>query len=104
KALPTHPVRGSAHFEGAPMAGASIMMTSDKERAPGKLLRTVGVVEADGSFKLSTYQAFDGAPAGEYKIAVSWLAAGTSLVPAHYTVAAKSGLRATIKAGTNDLV
>jgi hypothetical protein len=66
-----------------------------------------GIVEADGSFKLTTYKAFDGAPAGEYQIGVVWRASGKtgpSLIPARYNAAAKSGLTATIQAGKNDVV
>ena len=63
-----------------------------------------GIVEADGSFKLSTYTAFDGVPAGEYGIAVTWIKSGKSLLPDRYRTAAKSSLRATITAGPNNLV
>jgi serine/threonine-protein phosphatase CPPED1 len=103
----THPVRGSAYFEGAPMAGAFITLTSEKDLPPAKPTRAFGVVEADGSFKLSTYQAFDGAPVGEYLISLTWRPAGktgSSMLPARYDTPAKSGLRATITAGTNDIV
>jgi hypothetical protein len=105
KRLATHPVRAFAYFEGTPMPGAVVTLTSDK--VPAKGVRAVGVVEADGSFKLTTYQAFDGVPAGEYQVAVTWREAGKtgpSLVPARYNTAAKSGLSATITAGNNDLV
>ena len=102
---PTHPVRGFAYFEGAPMPGAVITFVGD----PGKAktgVNAVGVVEGDGSFKLSTYTAFDGAPANNYKISVTWRDSktGPSLIPARYNTAEKSGLTATINAGSNDIV
>ena len=104
KRLPTHPVRGQAHYEGVPMAGAVVTLVSDKGK--GKTLNARGVVEADGSFQLSTYKAFDGAPAGEYEISVVWREGGktgANLLPAKYATAAKSGLRATIKTGMNEV-
>jgi 3',5'-cyclic AMP phosphodiesterase CpdA len=103
---PTHPVRGMAFFEGAPMAGAVVTFAGD----PGKAktgVNAVGVVEGDGSFKLSTYTAFDGAPANNYKISVSWRDGGKSgpnLLPPRYNTADKSGLTATIKSGMNEVV
>ena len=106
KRLPTHPVRGSAYFEGAPMAGALITLTSDKDLPIAKPTRALGVVEADGSFKLSTYQAFDGAPVGEYLISLTWREpgkSGPSMLPERYDNPAKSGLRVTITAGTNNV-
>ncbi|MBI1832983.1 MAG: metallophosphoesterase [Planctomycetes bacterium] len=101
----THSVQGAAFFEGAPMTGAMVTFTGDKGDAKG--MSANGLVEADGSFKLSTYKAFDGAPAGEYRVAVTWRASGKtgpSLLPARYTTAAKSGLTAIIKTGTNEIV
>ena len=85
KRLPTHPVKGFAYFEGSPMPGAVVTLTG-----MGKT-NAIGVVAADGSFQLSTYKGFDGAPAGEYKVAVTWREAGQSLLPVRYTTAANSG-------------
>ncbi len=102
---PTHPVRGFAYFEGTPMPGATVTFSGDKGAAKG--VSAVGVVEADGSFQLTTYTAFDGAPAGEYRVDVVWRASGRtgpSLLPARHNAAAKSGLTATIAAGKNDVV
>ncbi len=104
---PTYPVRGFAYFEGAPMAGAVVTFAGD----PGKAkvgVNAVGIVEADGSFKLSTYTAFDGAPAAaNYKISISWRdggKGGPSLIPARFNSAATSGLQATVTKGANDIV
>jgi hypothetical protein len=36
------------------------------------VLRPVGRVAADGSFRVSTYMANDGAPAGDYAVTVVW--------------------------------
>jgi hypothetical protein len=100
----THRVSGQAHFEGTPMPGAIVTFTGESGDAKG--VTAVGVVEADGAFKLSTFKGFDGAPAGDYKIAVAWRASGKtgpSLLPARYNTAAKSGLTATIQPGVNKI-
>jgi hypothetical protein len=105
KRKPTYEVRGFAYFEGTPMPGAIVSFVGEKGDAKG--VTATGIVEADGSFKLTTYKAFDGAPAGEYQIGVVWRASGKtgpSLIPARYNAAAKSGLTATIQAGKNDVV
>jgi hypothetical protein len=98
----TLPVRGFAYFEGSPMPGAIVTFSA----GGGKGTNAVGVVEADGSFKLSTYTAFDGAPAGDYVISVNWREPnkGPSLIPAQYNSAAKSGLTATVQAGMKDVI
>lgn len=96
KRLATHPATGFVYFEGTPIPGAVVTLSSDKAKGP----KASGVVEADGSFKLSTYTAFDGAPVGEYVVTVS----GATGLPANYTTTAKSELRATIQAGKNQIV
>ena len=106
KRLQTHPVTGRAYFEGTPMPGAVVTFVSDKGAA-AKATKATGVVEADGSFQLTTYKAFDGVPAGEYLVSVAWREAtgkGPSLLPAKYASPSTSGLRAVVVAGKNDLV
>lgn len=100
----THPVRGFAYFDGTPMPGTTLTFTGEKGDAKG--ITAVGVAAGDGSFQLTTYTGFDGAPAGEYRIGVVWRASGKtgpSLIPARYNTAAKSGLTATIQSGANEV-
>jgi predicted phosphodiesterase len=104
KRLATYPVKGVAYFEGAPIPGAIITLTTEKA-PPGKGVTAVGMVEADGTFKLSTYTAFDGVPAGQYSVTAVWRMekGAPNLLPAKYATAGKSELQATIKAGPNEL-
>src|SRR5438034_11414590 len=68
---PTHPVRGRIYFDGSPAPGAHVVFQQvDGEN--GRTTRADALVDADGSFVLSTYKANDGAPAGEYKVTVAW--------------------------------
>ena len=101
KRLATHPVHGRASFEGSPIPGAVITLTRGK--SPGVVITANGLVEVDGTFKLSTYKAFDGVPEGEYKVAITLPADKGGPLPAQYS-AAKSTLTATIRPGPNELV
>ena len=65
KRLPTHAVQGRVYFQGVPAPGAVVTLVNES-KGP----RAAGIVEADGSFKLTTYQPFDGVPEGTYKVSV----------------------------------
>jgi len=68
-------------------------------------------VQADGSFKLSTYGTEDGAPAGEYLVTVVWpggvLPDGREepedKLLGRYSTAARPAAKVTVREGTNDL-
>jgi hypothetical protein len=63
-------VSGEVFLDGQPASGAEIMFYPvEDEKSPYKPSATV---ESDGSFRLTTYTAYDGAPAGEYKVTIVW--------------------------------
>jgi hypothetical protein len=103
-----HPVRGEAYYQGAPMAGAVVTLTPDAKLKKGVAAR--GIVQPDGSFALTTYQADDGAAEGEYAVTVAWREklrngkVGANLLPERFGKTDQSGLRATIRAGQNELI
>jgi len=99
---PVYPVKGKVHFDGTPTPDAVVVFYLIDGK---KMTRAAdGLVEADGSFALSTYKAFDGAPAGQYAVAVSWREAGApNRLPARYADPATSGLRVQVKAEANDV-
>src|SRR5262249_36217051 len=68
---PVHPVRGSIFVDGQPAADAFVLFhpVSDPDRYPTKAFGRVG---KDGSFRLSTYDTGDGAPAGDYAVTITW--------------------------------
>lgn len=105
---PLYAVRGQAFFEGAPMAGAVVTLTPNAKAKKGVTARAI--VEADGSFRLTTYKANDGAAAGEYAVTVAWRERlpggqlGASLLPARYGKVEQSGLRTTIRQESNELL
>ncbi len=102
-----YPVKGTVVLDGCPVPGAMLVFY---HAAPDKKLVPVanGVTEPDGSFVLSTYGTFDGAPAGEYLVTVSQFQppAGPSRAPALQAVYVKpesSPLKATVEKGETRL-
>jgi 3',5'-cyclic AMP phosphodiesterase CpdA len=102
---PTYPVKAKVTYRGQPVPGAYVVFrgSGTEPRQP----RADGITEADGSLRLSTYEAFDGLPAGPYSITVEWRKPafrvggkqGPNLLPARYADPKTSGLTYTVKAG-----
>jgi hypothetical protein len=65
---PVFPVRGQVFVNGKPAVGAKLFF-NPPEIHP-EAVAPYGVVIADGSFKLSTYLSYDGAPAGAYVVTI----------------------------------
>jgi hypothetical protein len=65
--LPTHEVTGKVTLGGAPIADAAIIFSPVKEGQPVALART----DSQGAYSLTTYEAGDGAVAGDYVVLVS---------------------------------
>lgn len=65
--LPTYPVTGRVVFpDGAPLLGGWIICESPEHAVAAR-----GVIEADGTFELETYEPADGAVAGRHLVAVT---------------------------------
>jgi len=107
---PVHPVRGKVLYKGQPAKGAFVLFAPLNEPAENPDPRPRGTVAEDGSFVLGTYESEDGAPAGEYTVAITWeggvLPDGREEPPdkllGRYNVS-NSRLRATVKEGPNEL-
>lgn len=68
------PVQGSLIVNGQPAEGALVSFHPlDGEPVDQRGSRPWGTVQADGTFRISTYGQHDGAPVGEYAVAVVWL-------------------------------
>jgi serine/threonine-protein phosphatase CPPED1 len=107
---PVHAVRGKVHFEGTPTPDARVVFYF-VDAANKKLIRAGdALVEADGSFTLSTYTANDGAPVGEYVVTVTWPEPafdaqgrpGPNRLPGRYAGTETSPLRVQVRSGTNE--
>lgn len=110
---PTHPVTGVVYIDGAPAANATVSFyLKDAGAKKGPRFTGDGLIEGDGSFRVSSYTAYDGLPAGEYLVTVSYDGRYARVlektdrkdsIPAAYRSAATTPLTAVIKAGKNDL-
>ena len=106
---PVFPVRGQVLVDGAPAAGATVFFYP-VETDPDALA-PYGVTDADGSFTLTTYLTFDGAPAGEYVVTVRWPGPpkrgedgqGPDRLQGRYGDPKTSTLRATVEKKPNEL-
>ena len=108
---PVFPVRGKVTFQGKPAKGVFVLFVPSNEPAENPDPRPRAEVGDDGSFLLSTYGDNDGAPAGNYTVAMNWpggvLPDGREEPPdkllGRYADPTKSMLRATVKEGPNEL-
>ncbi|HTU94165.1 MAG TPA: metallophosphoesterase [Gemmataceae bacterium] len=101
------PVSGKVFYRGSPAVGAEIVFRPVDAATKKRADSARGRVEADGSFRLTTYRAFDGAVAGEHRISIVWhppLPAnggerGANRLPERYARPETSKLTATVEAG-----
>lgn len=111
---PTYPATGTVSLDGKPVAGATITLVPQGGGQPA-----VAVTDPSGGFRLTTFQAGDGAVAGTYGVTVEKrVAPGAAaadgaeyqpptgplpppenVLPAKYASVETSGLAATIEAG-----
>jgi hypothetical protein len=68
---PVFAISGKATFQNEPMAGAMISFHPLNDPGP-RALRAQATVNRDGTFRMTTYDTGDGAPAGEYAVTVYW--------------------------------
>lgn len=115
-----YPVRGEVFVQGQPAAGASVAFYPAQAAAavaPGAAPTTrppipTAVVDKDGSFRLTSLRAYDGAAPGDYLVTVTWsdvsrqdgdTVEGPDKLLWQYARPGQSGLKATIKTGDNKL-
>ena len=68
----TQPAEGHVTINGEPPEGALVHLYPAGEQIDIRGSRPWGMVEADGSYTLSTYEPGDGAPVGEYIFTITW--------------------------------
>jgi hypothetical protein len=107
---PTFSVSGKVLLpDGKPAEHATVVFHPAGESGPD-VVKPRGKVGPDGTFRLTTYDGHDGAPAGEYRVTVElWLSTGkgdegpTSRLPAKYARPETSQLSATVNPGPTEL-
>jgi len=110
-----YPVEGKVVLAGKPVARAQVIFHPEDPAAAGAI-RPVGQVDDQGNFTLTSYRAGDGAPEGQYRVAVIWYqvtarrnategdpVVSQNFLPDIYARAESTPLRATVSKGTNKL-
>jgi hypothetical protein len=107
---PVYPLSGKVVYQGRPAAGAWVTLhpTSGQPGAPQPRAKT----DSQGNFVVSTFDAQDGAPAGEYRVTLELtqivdvggeLQSGPSLLPPQYGSPATTTIVARVNEGENTL-
>ncbi len=107
---PTHPTTAKVVFNGRSVPGAFVVFTPKGKPATGA--RADGLTGPDGTVRLTTYTAFDGAALGDYAVTVVlrqpyWSAdgrLGANKLPPRYASAATTPLEATVRSGRNAFI
>jgi len=113
---PTHAVQGQVMLDGKPVANATIVFKPVDAAKFKWREQPQAKSDAEGRFTVFTYEANDGAPAGDYKVGIAILAAAEEegsdqvrrekaavKIPARYGDAATSGLAAKVEAKPTEL-
>lgn len=106
------PVSGKLLVNGRPAAKAEVFFHPVDKSGARESIRPFAQVQADGSFRLSTYDTFDGAPAGQYQVTVVWPSVvkvdgddmpGPDWLRGRYSKPGQSGLTVAVTETTTDL-
>jgi hypothetical protein len=110
RGIAVHPVEGQVLWQGKPLEGAVVAFYPQGQSKPKNVpwART----DAEGRFRLATYDPADGAPEGEYAVTVvhnplqktldGW-SPGPNVLPAKYAQPGTTDLRAQVGKGANSL-
>jgi hypothetical protein len=107
---PVNPVSGQVFVNGQPATNATVIFYPQNQGEAKAYPNAI--VEADGSFKLTTFNKEDGAPEGEYTVTIVWSDSrreegetieGPDKLQGRFATAANSTLKATVKKGKNQL-
>jgi hypothetical protein len=108
---PVFPAAGKVFCKGKPAEGATVTLVPLADADPQRP-RPGGQVGSDGTFRLSTYASYDGAPPGNYAVLIVFPSAarkiddenaGPDLLQGRYANPKTTPLKAEIKEETNEL-
>src|SRR3954453_17284542 len=80
KNRPVFPVSGQVQVDGRPAPGALVIFHPVGDRGP-EAVHPLGTVDDQGRFTLTSYTKGDGAPEGEYQVAVRWAVTAPAASP-----------------------
>jgi 3',5'-cyclic AMP phosphodiesterase CpdA len=112
KVKATVPVKGRVFLEGKPIPNAQVVFHYLDEKNKKVIRAGDGYVEEDGTFQLTSYKAFDGAPVGKYAVTLTWRdpfysqtgAISPNRLPEKYASIDTSGLRVEVNEGRNEFM
>jgi len=109
--IATHRAAGSVTYQGQPVPGAFVALHPKDQRLTSAPTPTA-TVQPDGTFTLTTYEAGDGVPDGDYVVTLQWrktvksgrdYALGPNLLPAKYARPDTSDIVVRIAAGQTEI-
>lgn len=116
ESVPCHPVSGQVLVNGKPAELAFVVFHPLQGSEEVAKLRPRGKTDADGRYTLMTYWDGDGAPAGDYKVTITWqgpppaepyhpdeLSSRPDLLRGRYEDPDRSTLTATVTSGDNEI-
>jgi hypothetical protein len=105
------PAAGKLLVNGRPAANAEVIL-HPVDKVGRESVRPFARTEADGSFRLSTYDTHDGAPVGQYHVTVVWPSVvkvdgedmpGPDMLNGRYLKPEQSGLKITVTETSSQL-
>lgn len=99
--VPVYPVSGKVSFKGAAANGAQVVL-HPVGAASAKDVTPIAHVKEDGTFRVTSYKAEDGAPAGEYVATIEWFKVddsggrGPNVLPPQYASPASSPVKISV--------
>lgn len=108
--LPVFPVSGTLVYKGQPLPNALVAFHPTDKSDP-RATSSRATTDAEGKFSLSTYEANDGAPAGQYKVTVECyklkgtgknLEPGPNFLPPKYANPATTSLSFQVEPGAGN--
>jgi len=110
--VPVFPVSGKVTVDGLPAEGAQVVL-HPASNSTSHGVSSQGIVERDGAFQTTVYEAGDGAPAGDYVVTVQWFnvltgsdgagARGPNVIPREYSNPTTSPIKVTVSSSPNEL-
>jgi hypothetical protein len=97
-------VKGQVLLDDRPVGNALVVL-HPQDRTEGASVLSYARTDSDGRFTVSTYEPFDGAPAGKYAVTVLKEddQEGKHVLPPAYASPDTSGLNITVAPGPNEL-
>lgn len=110
--VPVYPVSGVVKFNGKAPTGAQIVLHPAGNSEPTEVT-PVGIVQSDGTFKVTAYDPGDGAPVGEYVATVEWFKVvsdpgggggpGPNVLPKKYASSKTSPIKVSVGDGPTEI-